>query len=344
MLKDGNSQIVKSVKWLNSYPAMEKKVSVVMCTYNGAKYLREQLESIVRQTYPIYELIIQDDCSTDNTPEILKEYSGKYPYVCIIINQQTMGINRNFFSAMNRATGDYIAISDQDDIWESDKIEKQIVSIGDNWLSFHLSKPFSEDGTIVYFNDRLPNYGIERAIYQNHVPGHTMLLKREIIPMLPEESKKFFIYDHLFQIVTAAFDKMSFCNQVLVHQRRHFNAATYTPPINTQFNIVNSVKAIFRTFFLYIELRDVLFLHFNKIYKLLKSLPGENQGKANAEKLALYQSQKGMIAYIKLTVLCIKLRKKIFYTEIKNDFIAILRAVYFPISCVDYIRYMLKKH
>lgn len=51
-----------------------KRVSVVLCTYNGEKYIREQLESIVSQTYPIHELLIQDDCSTDATPLIIEEY------------------------------------------------------------------------------------------------------------------------------------------------------------------------------------------------------------------------------------------------------------------------------
>jgi len=324
---------------------IRKKVSVVMCTYNGAKYLREQLETIIHQTYPIYELIVQDDCSTDNTFDILKEYSERYPkYMYVFENKSTTGINKNFFSAMERATGDYIAISDQDDIWELDKIEKQITSVEDNWLSFHFSKPFSEDGTIVYFDDRKPNYGIERVIFQGPVSGHMMLLKKELIAMVPEESKKCFLYDHLFQMIAAAYNKISFCDQVLVNQRRHSNAATYNVPINTQLNIVNSIKTIFRTFFLYIELRDELSFRFNEIYKLLKSLPEENPDKTNAEKLALYQSQKGVIAYIKLTILCVKLRRKIFYAEEKNNLISILRAIYFPISCVDYVRYLSKRH
>ena len=54
---------------------MKKKVSVVMCTYNGAKYIREQLDSIINQTYPIFEIIIQDDCSTDDTVDIIREYA-----------------------------------------------------------------------------------------------------------------------------------------------------------------------------------------------------------------------------------------------------------------------------
>ena len=62
-----------------------KKISVVMCTYNGARFIREQLDSILNQTYPIYELIIQDDCSTDETVEIVKEYQVRFPQVDIKI-------------------------------------------------------------------------------------------------------------------------------------------------------------------------------------------------------------------------------------------------------------------
>jgi glycosyltransferase involved in cell wall biosynthesis len=323
---------------------MEKKVSVVMCTYNGAKYLREQLETIVNQTYPIYEMIIQDDCSTDNTVEILNEYAEKYHYICLMINKQTKGANENFFSAFECATGDYISIADQDDIWELDKIEKQVTSIGDNWLSSHFSESFSEGGAMAHFSNRKFNYGIERLVFTNTIPGHTMLLKKEVISMVPKEIKTYYLYDHLFAMVAAAYNKIYFCDQVFVHQRRHFNAATYTTPINIQFNFINSIKTIFRTFFLYIELRGTLSFLSNEIYQLLKSLPGESPTKANAEKLALYQSQKGVIAYIKLTALCVKLRNKIVYAEQKNDFISILRAIYFPISCVDYIRYFSKKY
>lgn len=322
---------------------MEKKVSIVMCTYNGAKYLSEQLETIVNQTYPVYELIIQDDSSTDNTCKILKEYSDKYRYISVYQNINREGVNKNFFSAMKRATGDYIAISDQDDIWELDKIEKQIATIGDNWLSFHISKPFSDGNTPVFFDDRIRNYGLERTIFQGSIPGHTMLLKKELVSIVPEESKEKFMYDLLLQIVVAAYGKISFCKQVLVHQRRHYDAVSYTNPMNTKLNISNSVTTIFRTLFLYIELRQHLREHFEMRYRLLKSLPVENPAKSNAENLALYASQKGLIAYFKLTWLCVKLRRKIFYTDEKNNWISIPRAIYFPIQSVDYIRYLSKK-
>ena len=100
-----------------------KRVSVVLCTYNGEKYIREQLESIVSQTYPIHELLIQDDCSTDATPLIIEEYKEKYPFIRFYRNKNNLGFNRNFWKAFEKVTGDYIAISDQDDIWVPNKVK-----------------------------------------------------------------------------------------------------------------------------------------------------------------------------------------------------------------------------
>ena len=95
-------------------------VSVVMCTYNGEKYIREQIDSILQQTYSVDEIIIQDDCSTDGTCEVLYEYQQRYAQKQVIRNKRNIGFNPNFFSAIARAKGDYIAIADQDDIWELD--------------------------------------------------------------------------------------------------------------------------------------------------------------------------------------------------------------------------------
>jgi glycosyltransferase involved in cell wall biosynthesis len=159
-----------------------KKISVVMCTYNGEKYLREQLDSIVNQTYPIYEFIIQDDCSTDATFDILSEYRLQYPYIKLYQNEKQKGINENFFSAISLATGDYIALSDQDDVWVLDKLKIQIESIGDNWLSAGRSVPFAENGVTVYLDRRTPNFCVVRLIYINAIQGHTVLFNKYLLP------------------------------------------------------------------------------------------------------------------------------------------------------------------
>ena len=93
-----------------------KKVSIVMCTYNGERYLRQQLDTLLTQTYPLHEIIVQDDGSSDNTWRILSEYAASHPFIHIFHNEGEHGYNGNFFSAMQRATGDYIAICDQDDL------------------------------------------------------------------------------------------------------------------------------------------------------------------------------------------------------------------------------------
>lgn len=69
-----------------------RTISVVMCTYNGAKFVAEQIESIIGQTYPIYELIIQDDHSTDGTWEVLQGYQRKYPFIKVYMNESGKGL------------------------------------------------------------------------------------------------------------------------------------------------------------------------------------------------------------------------------------------------------------
>ena len=74
-------------------------------------------------TYPIAEIIVQDDGSTDNTVNILRQYAERVPQMQIHVNEKNLGFNRNFHTACLRATADYIAISDQDDVWMPNKLE-----------------------------------------------------------------------------------------------------------------------------------------------------------------------------------------------------------------------------
>ena len=77
-----------------------KKISVVMCTFNGAKYLAEQLDSILAQSYSNIEIIVVDDCSTDNTFEILKNYQPKDSRIQVFQNSKNLGFVQNFSKAM----------------------------------------------------------------------------------------------------------------------------------------------------------------------------------------------------------------------------------------------------
>ena len=156
---------------------MKKKVSVVMCTYNGAKFIREQLDSIISQTYPIYELIIQDDCSTDETVAIIREYMEKYSFIKLQVNNHNIGLNHNFKSATMKATGDYVAFSDQDDIWFPEKLGKQILAIGNHDIC--LSQCF-RGKTLDESTLSIAKVCFERQIFSGLL-GHTMLCNRFFI-------------------------------------------------------------------------------------------------------------------------------------------------------------------
>ena len=120
------------------------KISIAMATYNGAQYIQKQLESFIDQTIKPYEIIISDDCSTDNTLKIINDFREKVPFkVNVIVNSKNLGYTGNFNSALMNTTGDVIFLSDQDDVWYPNKIE--------HMLNVMEGKP----NNLVYMNDAL---------------------------------------------------------------------------------------------------------------------------------------------------------------------------------------------
>jgi len=107
----------------------EKLVSIITPTYNCGKYISQTIESILKQTYRNWEMIIVDDCSSDDTKEIVEKYKCKDKRINYYLLAQNSGpaIARN--KAMEIAAGSYMAFCDSDDIWVYDKLEKQI-----NWM------------------------------------------------------------------------------------------------------------------------------------------------------------------------------------------------------------------
>lgn len=101
-------------------------VSIIMPSYNTAKYIGESIRSVQNQTYENWELIIIDDCSTDNSEEILKKYSLEDNRICYLKNEKNSGaaVSRN--RGLRKAKGKWIAFLDSDDLWDKEKLEKQI--------------------------------------------------------------------------------------------------------------------------------------------------------------------------------------------------------------------------
>ena len=128
------------------------KTSVAMATYNGADYIQEQLDSILRQTKAVDEVIICDDCSKDSTVSIVKEYIRQHRLQDrwrIEVNETNLGFGTNFIHAIGKTTGDLIFFSDQDDIWTPDRIEvmssileehREILMLGSEYDPFESSE------------------------------------------------------------------------------------------------------------------------------------------------------------------------------------------------------------
>ena len=101
------------------------KISIAMCTYNGAAFVPAQLQTIMAQSRPPDEIVICDDASTDNTRSLLEDFAAKSSIpVTLHFNEQNLGSIKNFERAITLCTGDVIALSDQDDAWRNDKLER----------------------------------------------------------------------------------------------------------------------------------------------------------------------------------------------------------------------------
>lgn len=109
-------------------------ISIALASYNGEKYLREQLDSILSQTIQDFEVVVCDDASIDSTWSILEEYKEKDSRFRIYRNKENLGFKNNFEKAISLCKGDYIALSDQDDIWTQNHLEILKNLIGDNYL------------------------------------------------------------------------------------------------------------------------------------------------------------------------------------------------------------------
>ena len=226
-----------------------EKISVIMCTYNGETYLREQLDSIIAQSYPIYELIIQDDHSTDNTIKIIQEYTSQYSFIKLFINDRKLGYNHNFLSALLKAEGDAIALADQDDIWHKEKIRKQMNKLNEGYtLVFHNSFLFwnsLSNPTGKRYNET-PLISELRLTLKPFIPGHECCFSSKILPTIRSmyEQEKNISFDSVVALTSFTLGEIAFLDEELVYWRRHGKAASY----NESQKIYDSITGLIKSF------------------------------------------------------------------------------------------------
>lgn len=306
-------------------------ISVILCTYNGAAYLRPQLDSLLAQTLLPDEILIHDDGSTDATLAIAEEYAARHPFIRIVSNTGAHGINPNFFAALRAARGEYIAICDQDDLWESTKLEKQMSRIAEKGMIACLSQPFSDDGRPVSTDTRPANLSPLRMMYVGMIPGHTMLIHRSLLDYVPRGL--FFMYDLQLQLVAALLGCITVVPEVLVHQRRHPQASTYLAPQSKLQMLRLAISS-------YSELRPQVRRRFHEWELFLaspeaKALPVPPE----VREMVHLQQGSGFLNYLRLTRFCLRHRHEILPSTQIRGLRAALFALAFPLTCVNYYRY-----
>ncbi len=209
----------------------EPLVSIALCTYNGEKFLHEQLESLLNQTYKNIEVIIQDDCSSDSTVAICEAYAAKDSRVCIEVNESNLGFNKNFEKCIGKCGGDYIAVSDQDDIWLLNKIEVMLSQWGsDILLMHHASKSFEKHPLppLTISKKYLPSgcTDVKFLLGMNHIQGCTVLFHRDLLGYIFPFPEMY--YDWWLGLSALINGKVYYLNENLIYHRRHDSSAFFS--------------------------------------------------------------------------------------------------------------------
>lgn len=153
---------------------MEDKVDILLTTYNTKiEYLKKQIESILNQTYKNFTLIISDDCSpNEEVREVLKEYEEKDKRIKLYFQEKNLGYTKNFEFVLTKSTANYIAFSDHDDIWYSNKIEDSIKTLKEKNvdLVYCDAKQIDENGQVLHESYlRYKNLPIINERYQKNI-------------------------------------------------------------------------------------------------------------------------------------------------------------------------------
>ncbi len=216
------------------------KVEILMATYNGSKYVAEQIDSILNQTYENYHLTISDDASTDNTVEIIDSYVSAYPskITKVVSNIHFGNARDHFFWLMKKCNENYIMFSDQDDVWNKNKIE-----ISMNEL-LKLEEKNTKDTSLLVFTDQTvvdSNLNIisksmmtyqkqdttsidyKKLLFQNIVTGCTVCTNKALVELSLKfkDSNSIVMHDWWLAIVASRFGEVAYINQSTMLYRQH---------------------------------------------------------------------------------------------------------------------------
>lgn len=198
------------------------KVSVCMTTYNGEKYIRPQLDSILKQLSIDDEVIISDDSSTDNTINIIKSYNDER---IKLYESCFHNYIKNFEFSLKQASGEYIFLSDQDDVWMDNKVEIMLEALSKSDLVCSNCKVVDKDLNIIsnaFWADALSQRsGFLKNLHHNHYLGCCMAFKNNVLQLVIPFPHNLITHDGWIGLVAEVFCKTMFIDDKLILYRRH---------------------------------------------------------------------------------------------------------------------------
>ncbi len=220
-------------------------IEVLLATYNGEPFIREQLDSLINQSFADFKIVIRDDGSADNTLSIIHEYQQKFPDKISILkdNKKNVGATQNFGILLEQSTADYIFFCDQDDVWLPHKIEvslqKMKVLEQNNkaipCFVFSDMKSIDEAGNIIADSvwQQLhlhPKYfTLNRLLVQNIPHGCTMLINKAMRNLASPIPKEAMLHDHWIALLAATCGKFDYINEPTLLLRNHTKNVTRKP-------------------------------------------------------------------------------------------------------------------
>lgn len=268
---------------------MKDKVLIMMATYNGEKYIKEQIDSILEQTFSNFDLIIRDDGSSDNTLDVIRSYVRRDSRITLYINQKAEhGVCLNFYELLREAKkiGDkysYFFFSDQDDIWEINKVEIEIEKIKkckDHYLPILVYSDLmimDELGNNQCRMSEIQNINLINKVdiffNQIYVWGNTIAFNRPLLDVLqiPVMINNSISHDHYLTFYAAAYGAINYIDMDLVRYRRYDHNVSDLPH---KYSMLSAIKKLLLNPFKIINAHA---LNYNNILFFIKNAPIKNQ-------------------------------------------------------------------
>ncbi len=206
-------------------------IQILLSTFNGEKYLRQQLDSLLNQDYPSFDILIRDDGSSDETCKILAVYKNKFPNITVTYGKN-IGVTKSYFELVKSANGDFYAFCDQDDIWLPSKLSRavsKIQSCSNPPSALYCSALQFVDNNLEPIGQTAPPLYrcLENAVMENIATGCTVVFGEDLRRLfLQADPEKMHMHDWWLYLLAAAFGEVVFDPESCVLYRRHDETVT----------------------------------------------------------------------------------------------------------------------